>query len=331
MQRRNFLCGLGVTAAWPLGAHAQQTPQGHRIAVFVGSFADGDTVAQQELKAFREGLEAAGWRERSNVEIEYRWGAGEVDRIATIARELGELPLDAIVIRGSPATAAMLKVSKKIPVVFVQVADPLGSGFVKSFARPATNATGFTNLEASMPSKWVALLKDLLPQLTDVTLLFHPATSVDSGRLYFPAFENAAASFGFKSHLASVNDPHDIENAIASVGRRKNAALISVPGSYLAGHRNLIIRKTAEYRVPTLYGFSYWAHQGGLISYGISSMDLFHRAAGYVDRILRGADPAELPVQTPTRFDLIINLKAAKALGIEVPPTLLARADEVIE
>ena len=329
MKRRNFIALLGgAMAAWPVVARGQQSAL-RNIGIFFGSFNDGDPVAQMELRAFREGLAELGWHERSNISIVSRWGGGQIDRIRAIADEMAASGLDAIVARATPATAEIAKRTKTIPVVFVQVSDPVGAGLVKSFANPATNVTGFANLEASIVGKWLALLLELLPQLKRATMIYHPATTFEGSQFYGPPFHAAAAALGISPSEVAVESATQIEDAIASVG--SGGAFISIPGSFLAGQRDTIIDAAARHHVPAVYAFNYWAQRGGLMSYGVDSADLFQRAAGYVDKILHGENPETLPVQTPNRFELVINLKTAKALGLTVPHTLLARADEAIE
>jgi putative ABC transport system substrate-binding protein len=321
----------GAAASWPVVARAQQAGPVRRIGILMGSYESGDPNANSELKAFREALAAAGWREGSNLRIEYRWGGGNLARTRSEADELGKSDLDVIITRASIATAAVLRNTSTTPVIFVQVADPVGQGFVKSFANPGTNATGFTNLEDSMPTKWLELAKTLLPELKHVTMLYNSETTVEAGRFWIRPFETAAVSAGINARAMSVGSLQDIEAAILETASNINGALITAPGSFLASQHFNIIQMAARHRLPALYPFTYWVRAGGLMSYGIDTSDLFRRAASYVDRILRGEHPGDLPVQQPTKFELVINLKMAKALGLAVPDRLMALADEVIE
>jgi len=332
MRRRELLTLFGsAAAAWPVAARAQQPERLRRIGILVGSYESGDANASTELNVFKEALAAAGWREGSNLRIEYRWGGGILARIRAEADELAKSDLDVIVTRSSPATAAVLQKTSATPVIFVQLVDPVGQGFVKSFANPGTNATGFTNLEETLPTKWLSILKEMLPGLDHVTMLYNPETTVDAGQFYIRPFESAAGSFNVSARAAPVRNSQEIEAAIVELARKPNGALIPVPGSFLASRHHEIIQLVATHRLPALYPFTYWARGGGLMSYGIDTSDLFKRAASYVDRILRGARPGDLPVQAPTKFEMVLNLKTARTLGITIPPMLLARADEVIE
>jgi len=330
MKRREFITLFGgAVAAWPLAARAQEAERPRRVGILIGSFEKDDSVPQAELNAFKEALAAAGWHEGTNVHFEYRWGGGAPTRIRSAAKDLANLRLDVIVTRAAPATAEMLKQTTTIPVVFVQVANPVRVGFVKSFARPSANVTGFANEEPSIPSKWLALLKELLPRLNQATLIHHPETTLWDDLI--PVFEGAAVSLGIKANVVPVRDAIQIENAIAAARSVPTAALVAAPDSFIAGHHDLVIRLAAQNRLPLMAGFKYWTQHGGLISYGSDPTDLFRRTASYVDRILRGTRPTDLPVQGPTRFEMVINLKTSKALDLEIPPMLLARADEVIE
>jgi putative ABC transport system substrate-binding protein len=320
-----------VVAAPCFPAAAQPTGRRRKIGVLIGSFEQSDSNSKAELGAFREGLAAAGWEEGGNLEIATRWGGGNIARIQAAAAELTQMNVELILARSTPATAAILKLTSAIPVIFVQLTDPVVQGFVKSFAHPGTNVTGFTNLEASLSSKWVELLKEFMPPLQHVTMIYNPATSVDAGRIFIAPLEAAAPTFGVTVKTARVDNPQQIETAIRELSGQPNSALVTTPGSYLASQHHSIIRLAATHRVPAVYPFTYWARDGGLMSYGIDSADLFRRAASYVNRILRGAKAAELPVQAPTKFEMVLNITTAKALGLQFPPMLLARADTVIE
>jgi len=328
MRRREFIAGIGTAAfLGPRVARGQQVAQ-RNLGILMGSFDDGDPVAQKELKALREALTELGWRDRSNLNVVARWGGGNIDRIQTIADDMVISGLDVIVTRATPATAEVAKRTKTIPGVFVQVSDPVGAGFVKKFAQPGTNVTGFSNFEASIVGKWVALLFELLPRLNVVTMIYHPSTTFEGSEFYGPPFKAAAAALGLNANIIAVESTDQIEAAISSA---HGGALVFAPGSFLAGRREFIIAATARHRVPAMYAFNYWPQQGALMSYGVDSPDLFRRAASYLDKIFRGEKPSNLPVQTPNRFEFVINLKTAKSLGITIPHTLLARTDEVIE
>jgi putative tryptophan/tyrosine transport system substrate-binding protein len=331
MRRRDLLTIMGCSVAASFRASAQPTGRPRKIGVLIGSFEQSDSNAKAELNAFGEALAAAGWREGNNLEVVYRWGGGNIKRIEAAAAELTKMDVDLIVARSTPSTAAILRHTTTIPVIFVQLADPVSQGFVQSFAKPGTNVTAFTNLEASLASKWLALLKELLPPLDHVPMIYNAETSVDAGRLFIAALEAAAPTSGVTVKAARVGTPQEIEAAIQELNGRPSSALVTTPGSYLASQHHTVIRLTATHRVPAFYPFTYWVHDGGLMSYGIDSADLFRRAASYVDRILRGTRVTELPVQAPTKFEMVLNLKTAKMLGIQIPPMLLARADEVIE
>jgi putative ABC transport system substrate-binding protein len=329
VRRRAFITLLGVAAAWPLAARAQPDAM-RRIGVLMGP-AESDPQAQSEIAAFRQGLQKLGWTGR-NVRIAYRWAAGEVNRMRTSARELTALQPDAVLVVSTPAVAAMVNETRTIPIVFVRVADPLGDGFVNSMAKPGGNVTGFTVLEPSIASKWLQVLKQIAPAVARVTLMFNPATAPFRGGLDFLRVAEAAApSVGVEVNAAHVHDVADIERVIAAVAREANGGLISLPDIFITVHRELTIELAARYRVPTLFQYRYFAAAGGLISYGPDALDQYARAAEYIDRILKGTRPADLPVQTPTKYEMVINLRTAKVLGLDVPLRLYEVADEVIE
>lgn len=297
-----------------------------RIGVLM-AFAESDHEAQSWVAAFREELPKLGWTEGRNIEIDTRWATADVESMQRFAKELVALQPDLILTSSTPATAAMLQQTRTIPIIFVWVADPVGSGFVASLPRPDGNVTGFTPIEGSLGGKWVELLKEIAPRVARVTLLFNPAmaTFVEG---YLHPFKAAAASLGVEAILAPVHDMSELESVIAAQARESNGGLVVIPD---AGHRAEITLLAARYRVPTVYWSGFFAEVGGLISYGSDSIDPYRRAASYADRILKGAKPSELPVQAPVKFELVINLKAATALGLTVPATLLGRADKVIE
>ena len=331
MKRREFITLLGGAAvAWPLAARAQQLDRVRRIGVLMGN-AESDPQAQSEITAFRQGLQKLGWTGR-NVRIAYRYGDGEVNRMQTFAKELIALQPDAVLAVTTPVLKVLEGETRTIPIVFVRVGDPFGDGLVDSAAKPSGNVTGFTTLEPSIAGKWLQLLKEIAPGIARVTFMFNPATAPYRGGLDFLQITEAAAlSEGVKVNAARVHDIADIERVIATVASEGNSGIICAPDVFLGVHRNLVIELTARYRVPTIYQYRYFVTDGGLISYGSDPFEQYARAAEYIDRILKGAKLTDLPVQMPIKYELVINLKTARALGLEVPPTLLARADEVIE
>jgi putative tryptophan/tyrosine transport system substrate-binding protein len=328
MRRRDFITLLGSAAAWPLAARAQQSERMRRIGVLMNLAAD-DLEGQARLTAFAQGLQQLGWTDGRNARIEYRWAVADAERIRKQAAELVALAPDAILASGVPVVTALLQATRSVPIVFAQVIDPVGSGLVASLARPGGNATGFTTFEYGMSGKWVELLKEMAPGVTRVAVLRDVGSSSGIGQL--GAIQSAAASFGMELSLVGVSDAGEIERAITAFARAANGGVIVTGSTPAIVHRELITTLAARHRLPAIYGFRYFVTVGGLISYGPDSIDPFRRAAGYVDRILKGEKPADLPVQAPTKYELVINLKTAKALGIEIPPTVLARADEVIE
>ena len=316
---------------WPLVARAQQTADRmRRIGVIVG-YAEDDPEAQTRLAAFKKGLLTLGWSEGRNLKIDVRWASGDTDRATTFARELVALQPDVIMSNTTPVTAALNKATKTIPIVFVAVSDPVGAGFVASLPRPGTNMTGFINLEQTLGGKWLELLKEIAPQVTRSAVMFNPHTAPYTEEIYLPSMEAAAKKLGVKQFKSLVYREADIEEAISGLGREPGSSLIAMTDSFMTVHRKAVIDLTIQNKVPLMYYVRIAPREGGLISYGIDLTDLFGRAASYVDRVLRGAKPAELPVQLPTKFELAVNLKTAKALGLTVPPTLLTSADEVIE
>ncbi|WP_051000093.1 ABC transporter substrate-binding protein [Sinorhizobium fredii] len=292
--------------------------------------AESDPDGQARVKAFRDALQDLGWVEGRNLQLDRRWAAGGVDRFRTYAAELVALAPDLVLGDATPSVAALLRETKTIPIVFCRVGDPVGSGFVKSLARPGGNVTGFTAFEASMGPKWLELLKDASPGLVHVALLFNPKTAPHVESLFLRSIEAAAPSLGIVAVPARVQSGAAIKDAIRAIGQA-NGGLAAMPDTFLVDHRGLITKMAAQHHVPAIYTNRVFAAEGGLLSYGFDVPDMYRRAASYADRILRGARPSELPVQAPTRFQLVINLKTANALGLTIPPTLLARADEVIE
>jgi putative tryptophan/tyrosine transport system substrate-binding protein len=331
MQRRDFIALFGgAVAAWPRMLNAQQPRQLRTVGVLFG-LAEGDSEAVTELAVFAKALQGLGWTEGRNIRIESRWGASNVDRINAFAKELVGMRPDVIVGHTTRVVAALQRETKNIPIVFVVVADPVGSGFVASLPRPGGNITGFINLEASLSGKWIETLKDIVPNLARTALLFNPDTATAS--YYLQPFEAAARSSAVEPIAAPVHNVADIEQLFADLGDKSNTGMVLLPDIFTAqrSNLNLIMSLAARYRVPIVYPYRYMVAAGGLISYGVDPVDLFRRAPTYVDRILKGANPADLPVQLPTKFEMAINLKTAKSLGLDVPATVLGRADEVIE
>jgi putative ABC transport system substrate-binding protein len=329
MKRREFITLLGGAAAsWPLAARAQQPERMRRIGVLL-NLASDDVEGQARLAAFHQGLQQLGWTVGRNVQIDYRWGAGNADLIRKFAAELIAVAPDAILSTGSPSVAAFQQATRTVPIVFVTVVDPVSSGFVDTLARPGGNITGFALYEYSISGKWLQLLKEIAPRMIRAAVIRDPALTAGGGQL--GVIQAVAPSVGAEVTPVNVRDAGEIERAITAFARLPNGGLV-VTASTLAGvHRDLIIALAARYRLPAVYPLRYFVAAGGLISYGPDQIDQYRQAAGYVDRILKGEKPADLPVQTPTKYELVINLKTAKALGLDVPPTLLARADEVIE
>ena len=330
MTRREFITLLGGAAAWPLAARAQQDGRMRRIGVLI-PLAESDAEAQSELSAFRERLQHLGWTNGRNAQIDTRWAAGDVGRIRTYAKELVALQPDVILARTTPVTAALLQETRTIPIVFVGPSDPVGAGFAASMARPGGNATGFTNVEASLGGKWVELLKEINPRTARIAVMFDPKTSPGGGSFYLRLVQDAAQSIAVETIATPVQDAAEIERAIEAIAREPGAGLLVTPDVTTHTNRALIISLAARHRLPAVYAYQFYISEGGLASYGIDVIDLYRRAATYVDRILRGEKPDQLAVQAPVKFQLAINLKTAKALGLDVPATLLARADEVIE
>jgi putative tryptophan/tyrosine transport system substrate-binding protein len=330
MQRREFITLLGSTAVtWPLAARAQQSIR--RIGVLCGTGKD-DPQTEAGLTAFTKALQELGWTEGRNIRIDYRFAAGDVGRTQGYAKELVSLQPDLVVGQSTPVVAALQRETRTIPIVFVVVADPVGSGFVASLPRPGGNITGFINIESSMSGKWIEMLKDIAPRVTRAALMFNPETA-SYFAYYLQPFEAAARSDAIEPMATPVHAAADIERVVASLGGRPDTGLVVMPDVFLGTRQILdsIVALAARHRVPTIYPYRYMVAAGGLVSYGTDNADLWRRAPTYVDRVLKGAKPADLPVQLPTKFDLAVNLKTAKALGLDMPATLLGRADEVIE
>jgi putative ABC transport system substrate-binding protein len=328
MRRREFIAGIGSAAAWRVTARAQQSAERvRRIGVLI-SGDENEPVVKARISAFTQALADLGWTDGRNVRMDLRSGGSDTNRIA-LAQELVGLQPDIIVTAAIPATVAIQRETRTIPIVFANVADPVASGIVPRLDRPGGNITGFANLEASLGGKWVELLSEIAPGLKRAAIMFNPDSATIS--IFMPALETAARSLKALPITAPVHSDVEIETAIIAVGREPGGGLVVMPDIFMTAHRVPIILAAARNNVPAVYYQSPFARDGGLLSYGVDQVDSFRRAATYVDRILRGAKPAELLVQLPTKFEMAVNLKTAKALGLAVPPTLLARADEVIE
>ena len=326
LNRREFITLLGGAAAWPLGARAQQPERVRRIGSLTGIV--DDSMTQARLATFLETLQELGWTEGQNVQVDRRWGGGDADRIRKYAAELATLNPDVILAAGA-ATQQLLQATRTVPIVFVLVPDPVGSGFVESLSRPGGNATGFMTFEYGLSGKWLELLKEIAPGVTRAAVLWDPALPAGIGQ--FAIIQSVVRSVGVDVSPISVRDAAEIERAISAFARSSNGGLIVTTSALARVHINLIITLAARHKLPAVYWDRPSVASGGLISYGANDIDPFRRAAGYVDRILKGEKPADLPVQAPTKYELVINLKTAKALGLDVPPSLLARANEVIE
>jgi ABC-type uncharacterized transport system substrate-binding protein len=330
LSRREFIILLGgASTTWPLAARAQQGERVRRIGV-LAAYAENDPEAQARIVAFRQAMQGLGWTEGRNIAMEYRWGAGDAGRARTFVAELVSLKPDVILAHGTPALTALYEATRTIPVVFVSVIDPVGAGTVQSLARPGANITGFSTFEPEIGGKWLELLKQIAPGLKRVAGVSDPAFKGFAG--VWRAIEAMAPRFGVQVTSVSFQAPtDDLESAVAAFAREEGAGLIVVPTALNALHRHRIFSVAAQNRLPAIYAFRFYATDGGLMSYGIDTVDLFRRGASYVDRILKGENPGALPVQAPTKFELVINLRTAKALGLDVPVQLQQLADEVIE
>jgi putative ABC transport system substrate-binding protein len=331
MRRRDFITLLGGAAAWSLAARAQQPGRMRRLGVLYAAF-ETDKQFIGYRAALTKGLADLGWAEGRNIRIDYRFGAADAGRIQAVAKELTSLKPDLLLTSATPAVAALQRETRTIPTVFAGISDPVGSGFVASLPHPGGNITGFINIEGSISGKWIEILKDLVPGATSATLIFNPDTAPYFA-YYLQPLEAAARSSGIEPMAAPVHTTEDIERIIASLGNRGSAGLVMMPDTFMQTKRNLdlVIAEAARNRVPTIYPYRYCVDGGGLISYGTDNADLYRRSATYIDRILKGEKAADLPVQLPTKFELAVNLKTAKALGLTVPAILQATADEVIE
>ena len=331
MRRRVFITLLGGTVvAWPRAARAQQPAAVQRIGVLM-AYPEGDLEAQAQIAAFRDGLQKLGWMEGRNIRIDTRWvTTTDAELMQRFAKELVALQPDLILSHNTATTAALLQQTRTIPIVFASLSDPIGSGLVVSFPRPGGNVTGFTLSEPTQTGKWLGLLKEMVPYVARVVMLFNPSTAPYS-EYWLNSFKAAAASFAVEAISAPVRNGSDLDSVVATQARESNSGLIAMPDSFTNAHRVEITSLAARYRLPAVYPYRFFAEVGGLLSYGVDMVDNFRRTATYVDRILKGEKPSELPVQAPVKFELVINLKTAKTLGLTIPPLLLATADEVIE
>jgi putative tryptophan/tyrosine transport system substrate-binding protein len=331
MRRRDFITLLaGTVVAWPRAARAQQPAAVQRIGVLM-AYPEGDLEAQAQIAAFRDGLQKLGWMEGRNIRIDTRWvTTTDAELMQRFAKELVALQPDLILSHNTPTTAALLQQTRTIPIVFALVSDPVGSGFVASFPRPGGNTTGLDVSEPTQAGKWVELLKEIAPGVARVAKLFNPA-SAPFADFWLNPFKAAAATFAVEAISAPVHDTSELESVIAAQAREANSGLIAMPDTFTITYRVEITSLAARYHLPAVYPYRFFAEVGGLLSYGVDETDNFRRAATYVDRILKGAKPSELPVQAPVKFEFVINLKAATALGLTVPPALLGLADKVIE
>jgi len=329
LKRRDFITLFGgAAAAWPLAAQAKQAERMRRIGVLMG-YPEGDPQAQANVTALLQGLQNLGWIEGRNVQIDYRWAGGDPDKAQTFARELIAMTPDVMVPSTNQVTRILQQETRTIPIVFAFVGDPVGSGFAASLARPGKNVTGFANFENSIGGKWVELLREIAPRAERVGFVFNPDAAPDVG--FFHTAEAAAPSLGIKLAALAVRDATDIEQHIAAFASEPGGGLVVAPHAVTLGNRKLIIELAVRYCLPAVYSDRYFAESGGLVSFGNNTADLFRRAATYIDLILKGANPADLPVQLPTKFELIVNLKTAKTLGLTISESFLTRADEVIE
>jgi len=331
VQRRKFIGVLAVAACgWPLRAVGQTSERPRKIGVLM-AYAATDAEATARVTAFVRELQRLGWTDGQNLRVEYRWAGGDTQQIAIHSAELVKLQPDAIFAATTPVVRALLRETRTIPIVFVSVSDPVGDRFVEGLARPGGNATGFINIESSMAGKWVELLKQMAPSVTRVSIVFNPTTAAGAGAYFIVPFETAARAIGLEPRTVAVKDPAELDRAIASLGADRTSALIVMPDSFNVVHRERIISQAARHGVPAVYPYRYMAAAGGLMSYGVDLLDMYVRSALQVDRVLRGADPREMPIQIPTKFEFVINRKTAEALGLVIPPHLLMRANEVIQ
>jgi putative tryptophan/tyrosine transport system substrate-binding protein len=329
VQRRAFLGALGgAAAAWPLAARAQQREQMRRVAVLLGGLEFDDASGEAEVAALEVGLKNLGWTRGRNIDLDYHWPGADIVRVRTVAAGIVAARPDLVLSRSTPATAAVMHAG--LPIVFVLVTDPLGAGFVQNLGRPGGNVTGFSTFESSVGGKWLALLKEAAPEVSRVAMLFNPETA-PFAEGYFRSAQAAAQTLGAIVISAPCRSGADIQGVFAARAREGSGGIIGIADTFVADHRDLIVALAVQHRLPAIYGSPIFARTGGLLVYSPDYVEIYRRGAGYVDRILKGGKPGDLPVQAPTRYELVVNLKTAKALGLDVPPMLLARADEVIE
>jgi putative tryptophan/tyrosine transport system substrate-binding protein len=329
IRRRQFIALLGGAAAWPFAARAQQGAQPRRLGVLMAS-SENDPMGQARVAAFLQALAALGWTEGSNLKIEWRWTGGDIERVRDYAADLVRLAPDVIIANGTPSVAALKGATTTIPIVFTVVNDPVAQGFIASMAHPGGNITGFSFLEYSMVGKSLEMLKQIAPGIVRVAVMFNPDT-YPYYDIHLRSFETVAKLLSIELAGAPVRNPAEIEDAVAKLAQQPGSALLVTPDPFMNAHRGTVIRAANQERVPATYSYRQHVQEGGLTSYGPDSVDIFARSASYVDRILKGTKPADLPAEAPVKFELAINLNTAKVLGLEVPPTLLALADEVIE
>jgi putative tryptophan/tyrosine transport system substrate-binding protein len=329
MRRREFIAGLGSAALWPVAAGAQEGDRVRRIGVLM-SQNENDPEGKRRYSGFTQALAVLGWTEGRKVRMDVRWSGGDTNRIQVLAKELVGLQPDIIVTSSTPVTVAVQRETRTIPIVFENLGDPVASGIVQRLDRPGGNITGFANLEAALGGKWIELLSEIAPGLKRATVMGNPDSS-PALTYMLPSLETAARSLKIVAITAPVHNDAEIETAIIAVGREPGGGLVVMPSPWMTMHRAPIILAAARNNIPAVYAFSYYARDGGLLSYGVDLVDISRHAASYVDRILRGAKPRDLPVQFPTKFEMVVNLKTAKALGLTVPQSILLRADEVIE
>jgi putative ABC transport system substrate-binding protein len=329
MRRREFIAGLASAAVWPIAAHGQQAERVRRVGILMNA-GQGDPSGSLEAAALRQGLMQLGWIEGRNIEIEFLWPGGDIERTQTFARELVRRRPDVLVGRTTPATAALMREAPNTPIIFANVIEPAEQGFVQSLARPGGNITGFTNVEPSLGGKWLQLLKEIDPRISRVAVIYNPQTAPYAD-LFLRSVQSGAPTFSVEAMAAPVHNDADIEAALTTFARRPSGGLISVPDSFLIQHRELIIGLAARSHLPAIYWTSIFVGDGGLLSYGADLPDMFRRLASYVDRILRGEKPSDLPVQLPVKLEMALNVTTAKALGLTVPSSILLRADEAIQ
>jgi putative ABC transport system substrate-binding protein len=328
LRRREFIAALGGAATWRAAARAQQADRVRRIGVLL-PFDENEPVAKARLSAFTQALADLGWTDGRNVQMDLRWSGDDINRIRALAQELVGLQPDIIVTGGTPATAAVQRETRTVPIVFVNVSDPVASSIVERLDHPSGNTTGFGSLEATLGGKWLQLLTEIAPSLKRAAIMFNPDTAPVS--TFMPSFETAARSLKVEPVIAPVRSDVEIETAVVALGREPGGGLVAMPDAWITVHRTPIILAVARNNVPAVYSQFFYARDGGLLSYGPDQVDISRRAATYVDRILRGTKPGDLPVQFPTKFEMAVNLKTAKALGLTVPPSIRLRADEQLE